>query len=244
MTGASPGDDAARRTEEALKDLRKLVKNGISGTRLEDRHELIRRTARLARQLPGEASSKVLDALLRRIVENERATRETPNTYLRAAGEFIGLCDENVPDPSPKDYEVSGGTFSPYRMRILRGGRHLGITTYTNAREHVEEALKELLAVIHRFVATDLEVNRFVAEFRQSRIESGVASPEPINDDQRPADVSGQDDTRSEFVPQRQIEHGPPLSCGVYTVHYVNNQVSFWSLVTDRLRSVWNKQKR
>lgn len=210
MTSANPDDDTARK-EQALKELWNLVKDGISLPKLADCIELTRRTARLSRQLPDEEPPAVLDILLRRIIDNEQATKGTPNVYLRAAGEFIGLRDENMADPSLKGYEVTGSAPTAYKIRIVRGGYHLRskgkpITTYKNAKPYIDPACEKLLTAIDTFVASERRINELVADHRQSLIEPKAAEPQPSSENQHPSDLFEQEDVSSSYIHRAALE--------------------------------------
>lgn len=155
--GADDEKAAQARRDAATLELKGLVVRKyrkISPVALSECKVLIRQTGRLGRHFPAQSPEVVLEAILEEILEHERE-KLTPNDYLLAGGEFIGLRDERMPDDPPvPPYEVA----SDYETRLRRGGRLLPgrVATARNVREnHLQPGLDELPPAIDRFIARD-----------------------------------------------------------------------------------------
>jgi hypothetical protein len=181
MNGAGAGSEEAAWAQDdpTLKSLSVLVyhKNlRISPDVLSKCAALIRQTERLRINFPDRQPAIILEAVLEEVFEREREQSKS-NGYLRAAGEFIGLRDEQIPDPPVPSYEHA----TEFETRMRRGGYVLQrrVTTSKSAKDHLPKALRQLLLAVDRFIARDDTVNLVRARLTGSNVESerGAIAP-------------------------------------------------------------------
>jgi len=163
-------DDRARRDQAVLKELYRLVREGISEDSLKYCGKLAERAYFLSKRLSlvEWQRPETLMAFLCAVVKKERDTKSGSFSNVLAAAEFIGLRDETVADPAVLSSE-QGEASSPLKIRIRRGAPYLfprrgrPVSTYRNANPRVPDALRSLLNAIDTFLVSAEDMDRLVA---------------------------------------------------------------------------------
>lgn len=157
---------------EAGQDLSRLVNNGgLEAIHRTDTSHLLALVSPLLPVLTqhGLSHAHALRAVIEVVVADAQGLDDQLNRLARAMGEFLGLRNENLPDPPVPHHEFGTKTGTKWR----RGGAHIlgrgnkPIATARNARKYLDPAVNAFIEKIEELVVRGQEAADHVVKHVQ-----------------------------------------------------------------------------